>query len=89
MVLVTPEGTPNPNAVKFALDRPATAGGSATFTEGSDADANPLGAAIFALGGVTNVFMAANFVSVTKDGSASWDDLAPRVIDTIQGHFGE
>ena len=82
-----PEATPNPSAIKFTLDRPAVAGGSATFAEGSDATANPLGAAIFALGGVTNVFMVANFVSVTKSADASWDDLAPGIVGAIEAHF--
>ncbi len=49
MVIVTPEGTPNPNALKFTLDRPTGVAGAATFKEGSDAAADPLGARIFAL----------------------------------------
>lgn len=84
-----PEATPNPSAIKFTLDRPAVASGSATFAEGSDEAANPLGAAIFGLGGVTNVFMVSNFVSVTKTADASWDDLAPGVVAAIEGHFSE
>jgi Scaffold protein Nfu/NifU N terminal len=88
MVDVTPEGTPNPNAVKFTLDRPATEGRGLTFRDGSDPDAFPLGARIYALDGVTNVFATANFVSVTKDDDVDWDELVPAVITEIQGHFG-
>jgi hypothetical protein len=47
------------------------------------------GAEIFGLGGVTNVFLTADFVSVTKDDTTSWDTLLPLVIQTIEGHFGE
>lgn len=89
MTTVTPEPTPNPAAIKFTLDRPATEGRSQTFREGSDPEASPLGARIFALGGITNVFLTANFVSVTKDASADWGDLIPAVTDAIQGHFAE
>ena len=89
MVDVSPQPTPNPNALKFTLDRPATDKRSETFRDGSDAADSPLGAAIFALGGVTNVFLTANFVSVTKDDATSWDTLMPRVIETIEGHYGE
>lgn len=89
MVDVSPQPTPNPNAIKFALDRPATASRSETFRLGSDPADSPLGAAIFGLGGVTNVFLAADFVSVTKDDATSWDTLLPLVIQTIEGHFGE
>ncbi|WP_217914556.1 NifU N-terminal domain-containing protein [Miltoncostaea marina] len=88
MIDVTPEPTPNPNAVKFTLDRPSTEGRPVTFREGSDPADSPLGARIFALGGVTNVFMTANFVSVTKEAGADWQELVPRVIDELQAHFG-
>lgn len=84
---VSPEPTPNPNAIKFTLDCPATAGGAETFKEGSDPAASPLGARIFALGGVVNVFATANFVSVTKDDGTDWNDLGPKVIEAIEGHF--
>ncbi len=88
MVQVTPEGTPNPNAVKFTLDRPATEKRNESFRAGSDPAASPLGAAIFALDGVTNVFITANFVSVNKEDGVDWDELLPEVISVIEGHFG-
>ncbi len=87
MTEVLPEPTPNPAAIKFTLDRQATEGRSQTFREGSDPDASPLGARIFALGGVTNVFLTSNFVSVTKDDSTDWSQLVPAVVETIKDHF--
>lgn len=89
MVSVTPLPTPNPNALKFQLDRQATDQRSETFRAGSDPATSPLGAAIFALGGVTNVFLTADFVSVTIDNAAAWDALLPQVIAAIEGHYGE
>lgn len=87
MTQVYPEPTPNPEAVKFTLDRPATEGRGQTFRAGSSPEDSPLGAKIFALGEITNVFLTADFVSVTKEPDASWDDLVPKVIETITGHF--
>ena len=89
MVDVTPKPTPNPNALKFTLDRPATDRRSETFREGSDPDDSPLGAKIFGLGRVTNVFLTANFVSVTIDDPAAWDVLMPEVVSLIEAHYGE
>ncbi len=89
MVDVSPQPTPNPNALKFTLDRPATDKRSETYREGSAPTDSPLGARIFDLGGVTNVFLTADFVSVTKDDATSWDTLLPVVIQAIQEHFGE
>ena len=88
MVVVTPEGTPNPNAVKFTLDRPATEKRSESFRAGSDPADSPRGAAIFALDGVTNVFLTANFVSVTKDDAMDWDELLPAIIEQIEAFYG-
>lgn len=84
---VTPEATPNPDALKFTLDRPSTQKRSETFRAGSDPAESPLGARIFALDGVTNVFLTSNFVSVTKEPDVSWDELGPRVMDALQEHF--
>lgn len=89
MTDVFPEPTPNPDALKFTLDRPATEGRGQTFREGSSPEDSPLGAEIFALGNITNVFLTANFISVTKTAEASWDEIVPAVIDTIQAHFDE
>lgn len=89
MVEVVPEPTPNPNALKFTLDRPSTESRTETFREGSDPSDSPLGATIFQLGGVTNVFLTANFVSVTKDDATDWDALTPTVIEAIQAHFAD
>ena len=88
MVVITPEGTPNPNAVKFTLDRPATDRRSETFRAGSDPADSPLGAKIYALDGVTNVFLTADFVSVTKDAGIDWDELLPEVIEQIEAFYG-
>ena len=41
MVDVSPQPTPNPNAIKFTLDRPATVGRSETFRLGSDPADSP------------------------------------------------
>ena len=89
MIDVFPEATPNPNAVKFTLDRPAVEGRSQTFRAGSVPAESPLGARLFALDGVTNVFMVSNFVSITKEDEADWNELVPLVIDELQAHFGD
>lgn len=87
MTTVQPEPTPNPDALKFTLDRQSTERRNETFRDGSDPADSPLGAKIFALGGVTNVFLVSNFVSVTKAPDADWDDLVPRIVETIGDHF--
>lgn len=77
---VSIERTPNPNAIKFSVGCPV--GGPVTYTSPDAADA-PVVAAIFAAGGVRQVFMTADFISVTKTDDTSWDDLMPAVRDAI------
>lgn len=89
MTDVRPEPTPNPAAMKFTLDRPSTDGRGQTFREGTDPAVSPLGAKIFALGGITNVFLTANFISVTKDATHDWPTLIELVSETITAHFAE
>jgi len=89
VVEITPEPTPNPNAFKFSVDRPPTDQRSLTYTAGSDPSESALGARLYALDGVTNVFMTPRFVSVTKEDDVSWNDLGPEVMEAIQAHFAE
>jgi hypothetical protein len=78
-VRVTGENTPNPNAMKFSCSVKVVPKGSLSLNNAGVAAAHPLGAAIFAVPGVRAVFAVNDFVTVTKEESASWDDLRPRL----------
>ena len=80
--------TPNPNALKFTLDRPTTDGAPRSFRNAEEATDHAAAAAILALGGVTGVFATANFISVNKADAASWDALVPEIVRAIQAAFG-
>ena len=86
---ITPEPTPNPNALKFTLNRPSTDKRHETFREGSSPEDSPLGATIYAIGGITNVFLTANFISVTKEDAVSWDEIGSQIMDAIAAHYGD
>jgi NFU1 iron-sulfur cluster scaffold homolog, mitochondrial len=77
--------TPNPNAGKFTVDRPVVEGRSSrSFYSAAQAASDPVAAALFELDGVLGVFMVEDFITVTKDAGAGWDDLVPRVSDTLE-----
>ncbi|MFO7298973.1 MAG: NifU N-terminal domain-containing protein [Actinomycetes bacterium] len=80
---VVPSPTPNPAAMKFTVGAPV--GGPATVRPNDDATG--FAADIAALDGVTSVFFTADFVTVTKDPSASWDDLVPEVVAILERAF--
>lgn len=81
---VTPEPTPNPNAMKFTVGQPV--GGPATFSAGNEAD-NPAAADLLAIDGVESVFLTADFVTVTKSPDTGWEPITTRAQEILEGHF--
>lgn len=78
--------TPNPDAGKFVVGRPVTPdGASRSFHSLSDAHDQPVARALLELDGVRSVFMVSDFVTVSKTPAASWDALAPRVSEILEG----
>jgi len=78
--------TPNPNAMKFTLPErifPVPQ----SFASGAAAAAHPLAAAIFALGGVYNVFMVQDFVTVNKLPDVEWPALIAPVQACIAAYL--
>jgi NFU1 iron-sulfur cluster scaffold homolog, mitochondrial len=78
------EPTPNPNAMKFILKEPLTAGGSRSYDRATDAEGDQLASALFAIDHVTSVFYMDRFLTVTKDPFGNWDDLMPRLAVPIR-----
>jgi Fe-S cluster biogenesis protein NfuA len=84
------ERTPNPNSIKWVLGRPLVEGSaSAHFEAAPSAAVSPLAARLFAIEGVTGVFLASNFVTVTKRPELEWTDLAQPIVDAIKACLGE
>jgi len=80
------ERTPNPNSVKWVLSTALVdAGRSAHFEEPVAAEVSPLAARLFEIEGVAGVFLAANFVTVTKRPEIEWPALAQSLVDAIKG----
>jgi Fe-S cluster biogenesis protein NfuA len=72
------EATPNPNAFKFHADAPLVAEGSLSLSE-EDAAKLPLAAALYRLGSVTAVYLRDDYVSVSADEWADWDEIETTV----------
>jgi len=79
------ERTPNPNSIMWVVGRPVLDGmASAHFSEAPSPDVSPLAARLFAIDGVSVVFFASNFVTVTKREEADWGELAEPVAEAIE-----
>lgn len=69
------EHTPNPNARKFVLKEPLTSGLARSFENAEQAQRDELASKLFAIPHVTNVFYVDNWITVTQDGEADWQEL--------------
>lgn len=87
-MFIQTEQTPNPATLKFLPGRTVTASGTANFTEaGAATQASPLAERLFALPGVTGVFLGIDFITVTKDGDSDWHHLKPAILAVMMEHF--
>ena len=90
-------GTPNPNAVKFTLNRTVAAKGetyrlpaqSGAGQAGGDPSAPtavgaPWAKALLSIPGVVGVFGINNFISVNKTPEASWEAIIPKAQEALR-----
>lgn len=78
------QSTPNPNALKFILDRTVKSAGNFTYKSAEECEHNPLAKDIFGLNSaVHEVYFFDNYITVTQDGSVDWDDIEEGVRKTI------
>lgn len=89
MVTIDFEPTPNPNSLKFtASGRAFIDAGMESFGAPAQAAGHPLGEPLFGIDGVTNVFILPQFLTVTKQPDADWDDVIPAIEEVLTAHFG-
>jgi len=85
---VTVQPTPNVNALKFVVNRRMTEGRSQTFTDAATA-ASPLARDLLAIGGVRQVFLLNDFITITRTDGTDWNAVVPRAEVLIRQHLGE
>lgn len=83
------EYTPNPNTLKFITDKTLVEEGSVDFPTASSAESCPLALDLFRFDFVKRVFMAANFVTVTKSEGMEWEEVSGMIKSLIKGYLEE
>jgi len=86
-MFIQTESTPNPATLKFLPGQAVLEVGTADFPTADTAGNSPLAERIFAVDGVTGVFLGTDFVTVTKTESNAWDHLKPAVLGAIMEHY--
>ena len=77
--------TPNPDAMKFTVDRRFEE--MFTVSTPEDAEANPFAKAVFEAGGIASVFGTADFVTITRRDGADWGDIEQAVRAAAAAHL--
>lgn len=73
-VYVSLEFTPNPNTLKYAVNRQLVEKGGLTLTSRAEAEArSPLAQKLFEVPGIAAVMIGKDFVTVTKSEEGDWD----------------
>lgn len=86
-MFIQTEETPNPATMKFLPGRTVMPQGTFEVKQGEVASTSPLAEALLAIDGVTGVFLAPDFITVTKHADKEWPVLKPAILTTIMDHF--
>lgn len=84
------EQTPNPESLKFVTNRMLYAGNTADFREEELAkEWSPLAAELFEFPFVKGVYIANNFVTISKEFNYSWEDVMLNIKEFIKNYVEE
>jgi Fe-S cluster biogenesis protein NfuA len=86
-VTVYAESTPNPASMKFVVSKYLLEEGSVEYATKESATNCPLATQLFSFTGVSSVFIAANFVTVTKKADIDWYDITGILREFIRGYI--
>jgi Scaffold protein Nfu/NifU N terminal len=77
------QGTPNPNAVKFLLNREIS-DRPISFLRAEDGSTHALASQIFAIKGVVGVLFLGDFVTINKNPVTAWKTITEKVEEILQ-----
>ena len=86
-MFIQTEETPNPNTLKFIPGVQVLKVGTVEFKDNVSAKSSNLASLIFSINGVERVFLATEFVSVTKSSQDNWEILKPLILTAIMDHY--
>ena len=88
IMFVQTQKTPNPNSLKFLPGKKVSMSGPYEITKKEDSS-NKLVRNILSINGVTQIFLAEDYLSVNKDEKTEWNDLKHIIISFINDHYSK
>lgn len=89
IVSIYTEMTPNPETMKFVANKLLYPGKSIDFPDEAAAGPSPLAKELFAFPFIRSVFIASNFVTLSKTPETNWDDVIPSVRQFLKEYLEE
>jgi Fe-S cluster biogenesis protein NfuA len=89
VISIYTEMTPNPETMKFVANKLLYPGKSADFPDVESAKPSPLAGEIFAFPFIKSVFIASNFVTLTKTPETDWADVIPTIRQFLKEYLEE
>jgi Fe-S cluster biogenesis protein NfuA len=86
-VLLYTEQTPNPETLKYVTNKMMYSGTAEFKTAEFAAEWSPLATALYEFPYVKNVYIANNYVTITKEFNYSWDDIMLKLKEYIKGYL--
>jgi Fe-S cluster biogenesis protein NfuA len=81
--------TPNPETMKFVANKLLYPGKSIDFPDVESAKASPLAVELFGFPFIKSVFIASNFVTLTKINDTDWQDVIPTIRQFLKEYLEE
>jgi Fe-S cluster biogenesis protein NfuA len=89
VISIYTEMTPNPETMKFVANKLLYPGKSIDFPDVSSAKPSPLAIELFGFPFIRSVFIASNFVTLTKTLETDWQDVIPTVRQFLKEYLEE
>ena len=89
IISIYTEMTPNPETMKFVANKLLYPGKSIDFPDADSAKPSPLATELFGFPFIKAVFIASNFVTLTKVADIDWNDAIPSVRQFLKEYLEE
>ncbi len=89
VISIYTEMTPNPETMKFVANKLLYPGKSIDFPDVESAKPSPLAIELFGFPFIRSVFIASNFVTLTKTSETDWNDVIPAIRQFMKEYLEE
>ncbi|MFN5641571.1 MAG: NifU family protein [Sphingobacteriales bacterium] len=87
IISIYTEMTPNPETMKFVANKLLYPGKSVDFPDIDSATPSPLAGELFGFPFIKAVFIASNFVTITKTPDTDWEDVKPELRQFLKDYL--